>query len=168
MYNHVSVAFAFTLTLFLLSNVSAGSNGDAPQEGQDWIITQDTHVWNDEVNVKNIIVTIGKTLKLENVSLSSEGQIELFGDARWINSTVYHSQGSSGDNISLYAKLHIINSDLTLKSMQKNSEPTSNRIYLASGSTLIVRDFDSDPFTINDRSLISSDLSGKGCLLYTS
>ena len=46
--------------------------------------------------------------------------------------------------------------------MQKNSEPTSNRIYLASGSTLIVRDFDSNPFTINDRSLISSDLTGKG------
>ena len=58
MYNHVCIAFAFTLTLFLLSNVSAGSNGDAPQEGQDWIITQDTHVWDSEVDVKDIFLSV--------------------------------------------------------------------------------------------------------------
>ena len=80
MYKPVCIAFAFTLTLFLLSNASAGSNGDAPQEGQDWIITQDTHVWDDEVNVKDIIVTIGKTLKLENVSLNSIGSIQIHGE----------------------------------------------------------------------------------------
>ena len=122
MYKHVCIAFAFTLSLFLLSNVTAGSNGDAPQEGQDWIITQDTHVWDSEVDVKDIVVTVGKTLKLENVNLTSEGYIDFKGDVTWINSTVYHTQSSSGDNISLYAKLHIINSDLTLKSIQKNSD----------------------------------------------
>lgn len=162
MYKHVCIAFAFTLSLFLLSNVTAGSNGDAPQEGQDWIITQDTHVWDSEVDVKDIVVTVGKTLKLENVNLTSEGYIDFKGDVTWINSTVYHTQSSSGDNISLYAKLHIINSDLTLKSIQKNSEVNSNCIYLASGSTLIIRDFDLNPSTTNDRSLISSDLTGKG------
>ena len=121
MYNHVCTAFAFTLTLFLLGNVSAGSNGDAPQEGQDWIVTQDTHVWDAEINVKDITLTFGKTLKLENVTLTSEGYIDIHGDAKWINSTIYHKQSMPGDNISLYGKLEIINSDLTLNSLQKNS-----------------------------------------------
>ena len=48
-------------------NASAGSNGNAPQDGQDWIITQDTHVWDETVSVKDIVVNFGKTLKLENV-----------------------------------------------------------------------------------------------------
>ena len=161
MHKIVFALFSFILAIFLIGNVSAGSNGDAPQEGQDWVITQDTHVWDEEVNVKNIVVSIGKTLKIENVSLSSNGHIDLFGDTRWINSTIYHSQSSSGDNISLYAELQIINSDLTLKSVQKNSEDTSNRIYLSSGSTLIIRDFDLNSSTVNDRSLISSDLADK-------
>ena len=92
MYNHVCIAFAFTLTLFLLSNVSAGSNGDAPQEGQDWIITQDTHVWDDNIEVKDIFLSTGKTLKLENVSLSIYGEVDLHGETTWINSTIYHEQ----------------------------------------------------------------------------
>ena len=80
MYKPICIAFAFILSLFLLSNVTAGSNGDAPQEGQDWIITQDTHVWDSEVDVKDIVVTVGKTLKLENVNLTSEGYIDFKGD----------------------------------------------------------------------------------------
>ena len=159
MHRHICTAFALVLTIFLLGSASAGSNGDAPQEGQDWIITQDTHVWDSEVNVKDIVVNIGKTLKLENVNLSSEGYIDLLGDSTWINSTVYHSQSSSGDNVSLYANLHIINSELTLKSVKKNDGNTGNSIYLASGSTLIIRDFDLDSSTNNDRSKIRSDLS---------
>ena len=44
------------------SNSSAGSNGDAPQNGQTWVITQDTHVWDEVVSVKDIVVNFGKTL----------------------------------------------------------------------------------------------------------
>ena len=58
MYKYTCTAFAFVFSLFLLANASAGSNGDAPQEGQDWIITQDTHVWDSEVNVKDIVVNV--------------------------------------------------------------------------------------------------------------
>ena len=159
MYKPICIAFAFILSLFLLSNVTAGSNGDAPQEGQDWIITQDTHVWDSEVDVKDIVVTVGKTLKLENVNLTSEGYIDFKGDVTWINSTVYHTQSSAGENISIYAKLNIINSELTLKSIEKNDANLGNTIYLASGSTLNVRDFDLDSSTINDRSKVKSDIS---------
>ena len=79
MYKRVFALISFILAIFVIGNASAGSNGNAPQNGQDWIITQDTHVWDSEVNVKDIVVTIGKTLKLENVSLLSEGQIDLYG-----------------------------------------------------------------------------------------
>ena len=162
MYNHVHIAFAFTLTLFLLGNVSAGSNGDAPQEGQDWIITQDTHVWDSEVNVKDIVLTIGKTLKLENVSLSSEGEIDLFGDTLWINSTIYHSQSTSGDNVSLLSKLTIINSEFVLRTIQDNEKDTSNSVYLSPGASLVVRDYDLNSDTLNDQSKLRSDVTGKG------
>ena len=57
MYKIVFASFSFILAIFLIGNVSAGSNGDAPQEGQDWIINQDTHVWDSDVNVKDIVLT---------------------------------------------------------------------------------------------------------------
>ena len=153
---------AFVLVIFFLNNADAGSNGDAPQEGQDWIISQDTHVWDEEVNVKDIVVVFGKTLKLENVNLTSEGYIDINGNAKWINSTIYHRQSMSGDNISLYGKLEIINSELTLNSLQKNTEITANCLDLNENSILIVTDFDLDPATTDDRSLVKSDVMGKG------
>ena len=146
----------------MLGSVSAGSNGDAPQEGQDWIITQDTHVWDSEINVKDIVVTFGKTLKLENVSLSSLGLMDINGDTRWINSTIYHEQSNSGENISLQSKLTIINSDFTLRTIQDNEKETANCLYLSPGSSLIIRDYDLNADTISDRSTIKSDVSGKG------
>ena len=80
MYKVVFASLSFILAVFMIGNANAGSNGDAPQEGQDWIINQDTHVWDSEVNVKDIMLTFGKTLKLENVTLSSVGDIELLGN----------------------------------------------------------------------------------------
>ena len=147
---------------FVSSNASAGSNGDAPQNGQNWIITQDTHVWDEVVSVRDIVVNSGRTLKLENVSLTSHGFMEIRGETRWINSTIYHEQDTDGDNISLYSKLIIINSDLTLKTMQESSETTANCLDLNAGSTLLITDFDSNPDTTDDRSNIKSDVSGKG------
>ena len=148
--------------VFGSSNASAGSNGDAPQNGQNWIINQDTHVWDETVSVKDIVVNFGKTLKLENVSLSSQGFMEIRGETRWINTTIYHTQDTHGDNISLYSTLEIINSELTLNSLQQNSEKTANCLDLNEGSILIVRDYDLDSTTTNDRSMISSDVTGKG------
>ena len=153
---------ALSVLIISTGNASAGSNGNAPQEGQDWIITQDTHVWDEEVSVKDIVVNFGKTLKLENVSLSSKGFIEIRGETRWINSTIYHEQDSHGDNISLYSTLSIINSELTLDSIQKNSEITANCLDLNEYSVLIVTDFDLNPTTSNDRSVIKSNIIGKG------
>jgi len=158
-HNTFFTVFAFVLAVFLLRSVSAGSNGDAPQEGQDWIITQDTHVWDAEVNVKDIVVTFGRTLKLENVNLTSQGYIDINGNTQWINSTIYHEQSTSGDNISVYSSLTLKNSDLTLKTILNNEEETSNKIFLGEDSTFAVSDFDNDVFTTNDRSSIQSDVT---------
>ena len=155
MYKRVCIAFAFTLSLFLLSNATAGSNGDAPQEGQDWIITQDTHVWDDEVNVKDIIVTIGKTLKLENVSLNSVGSIQINGETEWLNSTIYHDKRDLEDNISLYSKLEIINTKLSMNATDSYSGNNANVFYVSKDAELIIRDFDNDYSTTGDRSIIS-------------
>ena len=162
MYKFICIAVTFVLSLFLLSDVTAGSNGDAPQEGQDWIITQDTHVWDSDINVKDIVVTFGKTLKLENVSLSSLGLMDINGDTSWINSTIYHEQSTSGENISLHSKLTIVNSDFILRTIQDNEKETANCLYLSPGSSLIIRDYDMNADTISDRSIIKSDVSGKG------
>ena len=159
MHKRIFTTLAFALAIFLLGSASAGSNGDSPQEGQDWIITQDTHVWDEEVNVKDIVVTFGKTLKLENVDLTSQGYIDISGNTQWINSTIYHEQSTSGDNISVYSSLTIKNSDLTLKTILDNEEETSNKIFLAESSTLVITDFDKDAATSDDRSSIQSDVS---------
>ena len=155
-------SLSFILAIFIIGNASAGSNGDAPQEGQDWVITQDTHVWDDEVNVKDIVLTLGNTLKLENVSLSSDGHIDLLGDTRWINSTIYHSQSTSGDNVSIQSELTIINSEFILRTIQDNEKETSNSVYLAPGASLVIRDYDLDSSTLDDQSKIRSDVTGKG------
>ncbi len=162
MYKRVFALISFILAIFVIGNASAGSNGNAPQNGQDWIITQDTHVWDSEVNVKDIVVTIGKTLKLENVSLLSEGQIDLFGDTQWINSTIYHSQSTSGDNVSIQSELTVINSEFILRTIQDNEKETSNSVYLSPGASLVIRDYDLDSSTLDDQSKIRSDVTGKG------
>ena len=162
MYRYICTAFVLALSLFFLSDASAGSNGDAPLEGQDWIITQDTHVWDSEVNVKDIVVTFGKTLKLENVSLSSVGSVDISGDTRWINSTIFHEQSSSGENVSLQSQLTIINSEFILRTIQDNEKDSANCVYLSPGASLIVRDYDRDSRTVHDQSIVRADVSGKG------
>jgi len=158
----VFVLSAFIAIMLSANYASAGSNGDAPLEGQSWVINQDTHVWDEEISVKDIVVNLGKTLKLENVSLTSKGFMEIRGEARWINSTVYHEQDNTGDNISLYGTLEIANSNLTMATIQKNSEITANCLDLNPGSTFIVTDFDKNPATTYDSSNIISDVIGKG------
>ncbi len=145
--------------MFLLRDVSAGSNGDSPQEGQDWIITQDTHVWDEDVSVKDIILSPGKTLKLDVVNLTAQGEINLEGDSVWTNSTVYHEQVEVTDNISIYKKLELINTNLTIKASKEYTDTNANKIYLHEGSLLIIRDYDRDSTTTYDRSIVRTDNS---------
>ncbi|MEC7135047.1 MAG: right-handed parallel beta-helix repeat-containing protein [Candidatus Thermoplasmatota archaeon] len=154
MYKIACASFALLLSLLLLGNASAGSNGDAPQEGQDWIITQDTHVWDDDVNVKDIFVSIGKTLKLENVSLNSVGSIQMHGETEWLNSSIYHDKRDVEDNISLYSKLEIINTVLLMNATDTYYGDNANVFYISKEAELVIRDYDNNESTNNDRSVI--------------
>ena len=154
MYRYICTAFVLALSLFFLSDVSAGSNGDAPLEGQDWIITQDTHVWDDDVNVKNILVTNGKTLKLENVSLNSIGSIRIHGETIWLNSSIFHDKRDVEDNISLYSKLQIISTELLMNATDSYDGNNANVFYVSKDAELVVRDYDNDETTLSDRSVI--------------
>ena len=142
------------MSIILIGNAEAGSNGDAPQEGQDWIINQDTHVWDEEVSVKNILINFGKTLKLENVTLDSVGFIEIRGDTEWLNSSILHDKKLPEDNISLYSKLEIVNSKLSMNATDAYDGNNPNVFYVSKEAELIVRDFDNDETTAEDRSII--------------
>ena len=151
--------FALTVLVCSISESEAGSNGDAPQEGQDWIINQDTHVWDEEVSVKNIIVNLGSGLKLENVTLTSIGSIVINEDSEWINSTIYHDKGSLDDNISLYKQLELVNTNLTMNATDVYDGVNANVFFVSWEAQLIVRDFDGDRETEEDRSIIRGDNS---------
>ena len=82
-------------------------------------------------------------MKLENVSLTSQGFMEIRGETRWINSTIYHTQDNHGDNISLYSTLSIINSELLLTISYQTIWKTNQggtkqirRVWNGSGMTL--------------------------------
>ena len=148
------VLSAFVAIMLGANYASAGSNGDTPQEGQDWIINQDTHVWDEEVSVKNILINFGKTLKLENVTLDSLGFIEIRGDTEWLNSSILHDKKLPEDNISLYSKLEIVNSKLSMNATDSYDGNNANVFYVSKEAELIIRDFDGDEATTEDRSII--------------
>ncbi len=159
MNKYILVAFAFVFFIFISDNVSAGSNGDAPQEGQDWIITQDTHVWDESISVKNIIVNVGSGLKLENVDLTAVGQIQIRADSQWINSTIYHDKETLDDNISLYNELELINTNLTMNATDEYDGTNSNVFFVSKDARLIIRDYDGDKNTLDDQSFVRGDNS---------
>jgi len=158
-FKHLSRVFALVLLLFIADSASAGSNGDAPQEGQDWIITQDTHVWDEQISVKSIIVNVGSGLKLENVNLISIGSITINADSEWINSTIYHDKETIDDNISLYRELELINTNLTMNATDEYDGTNANVFFVSKEARLIIRDFDGDKNTLDDRSFVRGDNS---------
>ncbi len=147
------------MSMILIGNAKAGSNGDAPQEGQDWIINQDTHVWDEEISVKNIIVNIGSGLKLENVTLNSFGSIKIYSDSEWINSTVYHDKENLDENISLYKQLSLVNTELVMNATGEAGQGDANVFYVDKNALLIIRDFDGDKETTFDQSIVRGDNS---------
>ena len=152
--------FALTVLVFSISESEAGCNGSCSyvEEG-DWVINQDTHVWDEEVSVKNIIVNLGSGLKLENVTLTSIGSIVINEDSEWINSTIYHDKESLDDNISLYKQLELVNTNLTMNATDVYDGANANVFFVSREAQLVVRDFDGDRETEEDRSIIRGDNS---------
>ena len=95
-----------------------------------------------------------KHLKLENVSLTSIGSIQIQGETEWLNSTISHDKRDLGDNISLYSKLEIINTKLLMNATDSYDGNNANVLYVNKEVELIIRDYDNDETTTDDRSII--------------
>ena len=70
------------ISALLLSsgNSEAGCNGSCNTiEGEDWVVDLDTHMWNENIVVNDLIVNSGGSLKLENVTIDINGYAYLSG-----------------------------------------------------------------------------------------
>ena len=106
--NYTFVIFLFFL-VFFSDDVEAGCNGSCPtQDGQNWIITEHTSMWDETLNVDDLIVMNSKRLELDNVNINISGDISLDGDTTWSESTIVHWREEATDNLSVYQKLEIL------------------------------------------------------------
>ena len=78
-------AFFLQLWAFLISSLvvfsedsEAGCNGSCEiVNGEDWTVSLDTHMWDEEITIDNLDVNIGASLKLENVNISIYNYIQI-------------------------------------------------------------------------------------------
>ena len=150
------VVLACLLTLcFTAINAEAGCNGSCSViEGEDWLVTDDTHMFDETLEIRHLTVNPNVNLKLENVNLNISGHVVLNGDSEWINSNINHHREDIEHNISIYSKLEIISSTLSMNGT--GSYFSYPAMYLGTGSEFIVKDSDNDPNTKEDSSTIQS------------
>ena len=162
--NYTLVIFLF-FCVFFSSDVEAGCNGSCPtQEGQNWIVTEHTSMWDETIKIDDLIVMNGKRLELDNVNINISGDITLDGDTTWSESTIIHWREEAAYNVSVYQKLEIIGSNVTLyiNLSDDDSYLSQNEygIYLAYNSDLIIKDLDDNPLTEHDASTIKPGWRG--------
>ena len=147
------------VSIYFLDSVEAGCNGSCEVvEGQDWVVTLDTHMWDEVIAINNLDVRNGASLKLENVTVTIDSHTTLRGKTEWIESNVTLLRQDITDNVTVYDELHIIGSDVIVYFDRNNTgsfgETNTEGIYLASGSYLKIRDIDGDSETDDDASVI--------------
>ena len=147
------------VSIYFLDSVEAGCNGSCEVvEGQDWVVTLDTHMWDEVIAINNLDVKNGASLKLENVTVTIDSHTTLRGKTEWIESNVTLLRQDITDNVTVYDELHIIGSDVIVYFDRNNTgsfgETNTEGIYLASGSYLKIRDIDGDSETNDDASVI--------------
>ena len=148
------------VSLFISSNVEAGCNGSCDvSNGEDWNVELDTHLWDDTIEINNLNVNNGASLKLENVSIDINNHVTIRGHTEWIESNISLIQSERSDNVSIYSSLIILGSEVNIYYDRNSSEIFANDglaegFYLHEGSKLIIKDIDNDPNTEADASLI--------------
>ena len=147
------------ISIYFSSSVEAGCNGRCEVvNGQDWIVDVDTHMWNEEIEVKNLEVLNGASLKLENVTIKIQNHATLSGKTEWIESNITLYRQDVSNNVTVYDELSIISSEVLIFFDRNNSgsygETNTEGIYLASGGFLSIRDLDGNPETDDDATVI--------------
>ena len=143
-----------------MGDVEAGCNGSCDViNGEDWNVELDTHIWDEEIEVKNLEVLNGASLKLENVSVEINNHVSIRGYTEWIDSNVSLIQSERTDNVSLYSNLIISGSEVNIYFDRSSSEVflddgLAEGFYLHEGSKLIIKDIDNDANTEADSSIL--------------
>ena len=148
------------VSVYFLGDVEAGCNGSCEViNGEDWNVELDTHIWDEEIEVKNLEVLNGASLKLENVSIDINNHVTIRGYTEWIESNISLIQSERSDNVSLYSNLIISGSKVNIYYDRNSSEIFANDglaegFYLYEGSKLIIKDVDNNPNTEADASIV--------------
>jgi len=138
------------------NDASATCTGNQPIEGQNWLITQHTNCWNDEISVNDIEVQEG-SFTLTNVTLTATGKIILEQQTNWIRSTVIHNTTTNSNLIDINSVVTIKGTNLTINAPEHVYGGSGFQgMKLSAGSKLIITDMDDNPNTNHDVSNISS------------
>ena len=148
--------FLMSGILLLSGESNAECNGVTPVEGENWVIDELTHCWDESFEINDMEVNDGG-LRLENVTLTSHGKITIKHPTIWEKSTITHNSSSNEDNIQLESQLTIKGTNLSMyapEGLYSGSDVEGIRLNL--GSKLIITDIDNNPLTTHDVSTISS------------
>ena len=92
--------FALIVLVFTITESEAGCNGSCSYiEGGNWVVTEDTHMYDQDLNVNDITVSEDVEFKLENVNATITGQVTLNSDTTWIRSNIAHEKTTNETNI---------------------------------------------------------------------
>ena len=77
--------------LLLSGGYNAECNGVTPVEGENWVIDELTHCWDQSLEINDMEVNDGG-LRLENVTLTSHGKITIKHPTIWELSLIHISE----------------------------------------------------------------------------
>ena len=150
--------FALTVLVFSISESEAGCNGSCSyiEEG-DWLVTEDTHMYDQNLNVNDITVSEGVEFKLENVNATITGQVILNSDTTWIRSSINHVRTTNETNITVNEKLELISTNITVNATGNAYDGAHVQgFFIPETGYLVIRDLDADSSTVEDASTIRS------------
>mgnify|MGYP006091942827 CR=1 FL=1 len=105
--------------IFVSESATAGSIGTPiPAEGEDWEIDEYTYVWDETIIIHDWVIKAESTgnLKLDNVILYAEGNVEFEKKVEIFNSNITINKQDNEDGVSISDTLDIRNSSLSLNS----------------------------------------------------
>ena len=115
----VLLALCTFALIFVSGDATAGSIGTPiPAEGEDWEIDEYTYVWDETIIINDWFVKAESTgnLKLDNVVLYAEGNVEFEKKVEIFNSNITINKQSMQDGVSISNTLDIRNSTIALNS----------------------------------------------------
>ena len=161
-----SLSALILVSVYFLGSAQAGCNGSCEiDDGQDWIVNLDTHIWDETVEIKSLTVNPGASLKLENMTVRVKENVNIFDNTEWISSNITLLRNQGTNNVTIYEKLEIINSEVTIY-VNMNDTANSNAanakgFFLEHNGELIIRDLDNNNETTGDASIIKPQQVGQ-------